>query len=374
MPKAKHRTIIKETVLPTEEREVEEPELTPSEVEAYGAIARIKEELGAEDGRVFLRRRDDKGRLAALGSLPAIDFSIDQVIQDYGGGRYEATFFKGQENLGSVVFVVDEAIPRKIPKALREKAEELGGDDDPRLRAGLSLGMVNPELVALREVMARQTDLLNQLIVQLATGKKDERGITMNDVLSLITAVSSRSEAAPSDKMADLIKTGIELGQLATGQGDSMLPIVEKLGVPAIQILQQALNRERAAGGAAVPPPRSGHPALPPQTEVPAVPPNSPAWMIQLAPFIPQILSWAKAGKDPALYAAVIVDNLPPGVEFELAQAVKDPEFVGKAVAALPMLKAYPAWTQAVLSEMKTILSDEEPKGDDFPEDGSGDV
>lgn len=332
-----------------------------AEMETYATIARVQEQLGSEEGRVILRRRDEKGRMAALGTFPAADFTIDQVIQDFGGGRYDATFWKGSENLGTVTITVDEAIPRRIPKALEEKEET----PVPVPGAPVPYGM-NPELVALREVMSRQADLVNQLIVQMATREQPER-TSMEDLIRVVTLMKGEGGA---DKVLDFVKQGIEIGKAAQSSGGDAgyWPVVEKFADPVAKVLNQALDREK---GAAVPR------ALPAPAPVPApgggsVPTGAPAWLVHLQPHLPAILSWARAGKDPNLYAAVIVDNLPVGAQMEVAEAAKDPMFVDKTLAVLPMFKAYSVWARQVLEAMKQVLLAEEEGDQPDSNEGTG--
>lgn len=341
---------------------LEDEDLSTSEMETYATIARVQEQLGSEEGRVILRRRDEKGRMAALGTFPAADFSIDQVIQDFGGGRYDATFWKGSENLGSVTITVDEAIPRRIPKALEEKKEET-----PPTPPLPGYGM-NPELVALREVLSRQSDLVNQLIVQMATREQPER-TSMEDLIRVVTLMKGEGGA---DKVLDFVKQGIEIGKAAQSSGgeSGYWPVVEKFADPVAKVLNQALDRDRAAAAPRLPAPAAA-PALSGGSPVPA---GAPSWLAHLQPHLPAILSWARAGKDPNLYAAVIVDNLPPGAQMEVAEAAKDPQFVEKTLGALPMFKPFSVWARQVLEAMKLQLTEDETQPDPNAGDGMEEV
>lgn len=344
---------------------VEEVDLSTAEIEAYATIARVKEELGSEEGRVVLRRRDEKGRMAALGSFTVSDFSIDQVIQDFGGGRYDATFWKGSENLGNVSITVDEAIPRRIPKALIKKEEETA------VPAVLSAGPYpsNPELAALREIMSRQADLLNQLIVQIATAPKGHDGGGMStENLIQILSIMKGDGGGGTDKVLDFLKQGIEIGKAAQNAGGDAgyWPVVEKFADPVAAVLKGALERDRAAAAPRLPAPK-------PAAGGPSVPAGSPTWLLHLQPHLPAILSWARAGKDPNLYAAVIVDNLPQGAQMEVAEAAKAEDFVEKTLTALPMFQPFSVWARQVLTAMKEILLAPDEDDADQPDPNKGD-
>jgi hypothetical protein len=78
---------------------------------------------------------------------------------------------------------------------------------------------------------------------------------------------------------------------------------------------------------------------------------------VHLQPHLPQILAWAKAGKDPQLYAEVILDNVDLGAQMEIGQAAQDPNFVDKTLAQLPMFAPYSAWATAVLQNIKELTT-----------------
>lgn len=352
---------------------IDELPLSSAEMEAYATIAKVKEELGSEEGRVFIRRRDDKGQMAALGSFPASDFTIDQVIRDFGGGRYDATFWKGPENLGSVQFNVDESIPRRLPKSF------LVESDAPSTPTPASpgypvppWGVMSPEIVALKEVLSKQAELVNQLIVQMATREQAPREqISIQDIIALMNA---RGTPTGAEQLIAAIKDGVELGRSAGegGGGDKgYWPVLERLAGPVARTLESALERDRGAVRGALPAPAGapGRPAAPPSSGVPAMPPGAPTWLVHLAPHVPALIAYARANKDPALYAAVILDNIDPGAQLEIAEAAKDPQFIEKTVAVLPApLKAYSVWCQQVLDEMRKILL--APVEDDTGGDG----
>ena len=353
---------------------VEEEDVSTAEIEAYAAIQRVKEQLGSEEGSVFLRRRDERGQMAVLGSFPAVDFSIDQVVKDFGGGRYEATFWKGSENLGSHTFSVDEAIPRRLPKSFVDGepgAAPLRSDGAPRPDMG---PYIHPELAALREIMSRQADLLNQLIVQIATTPKEKGdALSVRDIIDLMQAKGDGGGDKRSfESVADLIREGIELGRKVSGKEegdpDSYWPFLNKLADPVSRILTHAAAREGMDTGHALPPGRTAPPA--PSGGAP-LPPNASPWLMHLAPHVPALVAWARSDKDPALYAAVIIDNFPPGGVLEVTEAAKVPGFVENTVAMLPLpLRPYTAWCKQVLTEMQKILTTPPDGG---IEDGDGD-
>lgn len=391
-------------LLEGEEPEQQEEELSQSDADAFEEIARIQEELGQEEGRVVLRRRNDKGQMANVGTMAAVDFSIDRVIADYGGGRYEAVFFKGKERLGSTAFLVDETIPRRLPRVLVDGGpkEEKTNGASAGAPAGHHLSLEEARIVGLERILDRQADLLNQLVVNMVTrphgngGQQQpmpQAGLDVKDVMALavqiVEAINARMpqvQDKPSiAEMKDLFTAGIEAARAAEG-GDSYWPVLDKFAGPVARVLDAALQRERS-GAVAVPggvlpsravppvnPPTAASPATPPANGAPAsaLPPTAPSWVFHVQPYLSQILAWARAGKDPALYAEVILDNLNEAALVELRAAVQDPGFVDKALAVLPMFQPHSAWATQVLTNIRDlVLAPEEPEGGDG--DGASD-
>lgn len=358
--------------------------LDPEPDDAFAEIARIRDELGdrGAEARVVLMRKLPSGPMAHVGELAAQDFSIGRVIKDWGGGHYEAVFYSGKNKIGStVVFDVDPSIPARIPETVAGPVLRGTPSTDPAPTSS-----VDPRLSALEQGLGRMADLLNQLVVQIATAPKtqpDAFGAREATELAVRMAELMRpqqqqvAEPMGADAMIKLLQAGIDMGRSAEGKDDEggLGNVVKHFAGPLTDVLKASLERERRA------PPLSGVPvaangqgirpavstAL---SEVPPMPVAGPAWLIHLRPHLKQILQWARAGKDPGLYAEVILDNLDAGARLELEARVKEPTFVDQVLAGLPAeFQPYSAWCTEVLGNIKEILTDEDTPGTDDKDD-----
>jgi hypothetical protein len=343
---------------------------TALDADPYSEILRIREELGdrGAEARVVLMRKLPSGPMAHVGELAAEDFNIGRVIKDWGGGHYEAVFYSGKSKIGSaVVFDVDPSIPTRIPEAVTGPREPPATD---RMLPG-----ADPRLSALEQTMGRMADLMNQLVVQIATQPRtqDVFGAREATELALRMAELMRPQQAPemgSDAMIKLLQAGVDLGRSAEHpEDDGMMGVVKHFAKPLGDILTSTLERERRA------PPLSGvpvaangqviRPAVSAALSAPEVPMTGPAWLVHLRPHLPTILGWARAGKDPGLYAEVIVDNLGAGARLELESRAKEDGFVDQVLASLtPEFQPYSAWCTEILTNVKDILTIEMPDGD----------
>lgn len=352
-----------------------EPEVLPespySEVDPYAEILRIRDELGdrGAEARVVLMRRLSSGAMAHVGEISAQDFTMGRVIKEWGGGHYEAAFYHGRAKLGAaIVFDVDPSIPTRIPEAVT-------GPRLPDVTAVSTAGapIADPRLGQLEQALSRTGDLLQQLVVQLASNKPQETfGAREATELAIRLAELMKPNGAPAPAfdpavIVDLIRSGIDLGRSSEGGENSMWPVIERFAGPVTDVLKSALEREKRVSPLSdTPVAANGHatrPAVSSAPQMPALPPSAPAWMVHLRPQIPTLLAWARAGKDPALYAEVILDNLDPGARMELMAKVGEPGFVDQALASLPMFAPYSAWATAVLTNIKELLTEDVVSG-----------
>src|SRR5438094_8869823 len=92
-----------------------------AEVESEERIERLRAELGDKEGYVVLcRRNQDTGKLATLAKLNAAAFSVEYVMQRYGGGNYVAKFFQSGLRFsdgaykGSLPFEIDASVRAQV--------------------------------------------------------------------------------------------------------------------------------------------------------------------------------------------------------------------------------------------------------------------
>lgn len=335
--------------------------MSAEDMEAAEEWARIRAEFGDDEGKVILKRRNAKGQLAMLDFMSVNDFSFDRVMQDWGGGRYIATAFKNQIKMGQVQFEIDESIPKRTP------IKEVPPSQPQAAVAVHGAPQEDPRIAALERSIQSQNDLMKTLITAMVAkqGNGSESALEMG--LKIAEMINQRTPTAEKPSFADLkdiFLAGIEAKQAAEGGGEEgYAPVLKAFAGPIAKVLDSAMGADRRRMMAGSMPVQPTAPA--PQPAPAALPPGQ-AWMVHLQPHLNTLLGWAKAGKDPELYAEVILDNIEPGAQMEIGQAAQDPEFVSKTLAALPMFIPYSAWATAVLTNMKELLTAP-------PEEGGGD-
>lgn len=338
------------------EAPVEEPGsfiVSAEDMEAYEEWQRIRSEFGEDEGKVILKRRNAKGQLAMLDIMSVADFSIDRVMQDWGGGRYIAAAFKNQAKMGQIQFEIDESIPKRTPIKETPQSQAVATVHGPASE--------DPRIAALERSIRSQDDLMKTLITAIVSKQGNGSGESALEMgLKIAEMINQRTPAAEKPSFADLkdiFLAGIEAKQAAEGGGEEegYMPVLKAFAGPIAKVLDQAVTHDRSRMVAAGSVPVQPHAPLPAAAPPPALPPGL-GWLIHLQPHLPTLLGWAKAGKDPDLYAEVILDNIEPGAQMEIAQATQDPEFVSKTLAALPMFVPYSAWATAVLTNMKELL------------------
>lgn len=323
--------------------------VSAEDVEAFEEWQRIRAEFGDDEGKVVLKRRNVKGQLAMLDVMSVADFSIERVMQDWGGGRYIATAFKNQAKMGQVQFEIDETIPKRTP--VKEIAQP---------QAAVTVqgqASEDPRIAALERSIQSSNDLIKVMITAMVAKQGNGGDNALETGLKIAEMITARTPAAEKPSFSDLkdiFIAGIEAKAAAEGGGEEgYLPVLKAFADPISKVLNAALTRDRgtmAAGSVPVPVRQPSPAAAPPQ-----LPPGL-AWLVHLQPHLPTLLNWAQEGKDPELYAEVILDNISPGGQMEIAQAAQDPEFVSKTLAALPMFTPFSAWATAVLTNMKDLL------------------
>lgn len=348
-------------------------EITPSDIDAYEQLSRIKDEVGEDEGKVVLKRRNSKGQLGALGVMALVDFSIERVIEDWGGGRYVAVIHKNGQKIDQLTFEVDESIPARVPRLIKEETTV------PQAPVQVpSAPTADPRLDALERALASTNDLIKTLLATTIARSNGGGEGALGMGLKIAELIAQRTPVSEKPSFADLkdiFLAGLEAREAATGDDGylgvvkAFSPTIEKLVSVAAQ--QQQQPRALVASGVAVRP----NPAPQPPASAGGSPPlNGPSWLAHLQPHLKMILQWAQEDRNPETYAEVILDAMDPGAIRQVEEAAKEDDFVPKTLAALPMFAPYSAWATAVLTNMKQMLTEEpEPEpGVEATDTGTG--
>ena len=333
------------------------------------AMEQFFAELDAPDVEVYLSRQDpvDPREYAHLAVIDAKDFSLEYVKQIYGGGRYKARVRRGGKPytwLRQVSFAIDARLYPPRTKPLHE-----GHEAPAASPAGNS---PSPELLELRTMVRELCGLTAQLATRPAAPERDpvEMALRIAEAVKAppqsfsVAEILTLVESARSNGM----RLGRELAEKAPEQ-DSVLAFAREIAPPILGALQKnatpgpaptqaatGLHLVRADRPAAPAPPSSSDSTDP-------MGPSSliPEWARPLQRWIPQLLIKQQQGKNPEVYAHLLLEELDHDTYERLAEASAAPDFVESVLNAAPGLTdpGRRAWFAEFLAEVReTIAAD----------------
>ena len=245
------------------------------------------------------------------------DLSGDTIRETWGGGRYTIRALDGR---GKYLKVVQVDI-MDAPKSATPTAAAAGGDAvTVKDLIALFAGMQRPsgDSEALKAMLASQSEMIKGLM-----SRPEPKGPSITDILAIMKAGEAKGDG-PVEMLLRGITLGKELGGEGGGEGD-WLSLAGK-GLDALKpILANLPNRAAPPTAPQLPPPATLPPGAPPAAAAP--PPGNgaapqPKPQARVANPMLRQLNWltaqvkglvfqANRQSNPALYAALVADNLP---------------------------------------------------------------
>lgn len=335
----KRRTVTLDLKLPSDTEET--PKDTAEELDLSALIA----ELPAVSAAISVNRQNEKNptRWDYCAKIPVPEFDLDSIKREFGGGVYRCRVIDAK---GAFVrgfnFSIDARFqPQPIvgtvqgPGAAAIEAQEWRGMFKDLVMA----------MIAGRGAVS-QTDPL-------------EAGLK---IAALVTGAAQHS--SPAKEMLDVFLKGMDLAEKRVVPTDSFGSMVHAASplFSALadniraQIEQKRLRQLHPSPAAPAPPAAPTDPTMPPVATGPY------AWLAQVGPYVAQLTLLAQADKDPALYADLVLDQLPEPVYEAIAESAKDPRFVEEVVNRVPEARMYSAWFRQFLTHLRDgLLEPEEP-------------
>ena len=359
---ARKKTVVRTVTtddLPEPERPADDDEpmpLTPDEEVEVDAIEHLLS-LGGDSGA---RYRVDKlaskpgERDAYCMDYTRDNLSLESIREVFGGGTYKITTYgPGSRYIRGGQCRVTIA---ELPKSA-QSAQPVTPSADLAAILAAAKGD-NSSLALMMKMFEQQGAMLTALLSRPPVAPT---GPTTLEILQMIREMNQAAPKSGESGAVDLLLRGIELGKEFAGGGDeSMLGLAGK----GIDMLRPLIERG-AQPASAQPAARSG----PAQASLPAPEPaakTQPA--TETDPMLRQ-LNWlrqqtvmlchqAARGKNPELYAEVLLDNLPDFVtQDDLRERLKDPG----AVAQLAQLNAdvakYAPWFEELRKSILEFLT-----------------
>ena len=294
----------------------------------------------------IFRWSDSRNRYAYVRRQAAPEFTLDWIQQTYGGGKYNFRVMDGAgRHFKSVVYCIED-----LPKDPAAGGNGVGkGDADP-----------------VRELLAAVVKQNEQILQLLAAGASSQQTKDPIETALRIVEVMRPMHNPPATSavkdMLDVFREGIELGALSSG-GDSVLPIVERLGKPLIDLLtrQQEIDASIKALPAKVKldagaPARISDGGVSPAQPSASVSPGAPSLLDQVRVSIGQLIPLAQAGREPSVYSVVFLDQLPEELYQELLGLSQREDFTTFILSQFPETKPHEAWFFEFLSALKEQL------------------
>jgi hypothetical protein len=337
MPKKKVTNIVESEVeKESEANQTETSQTLPQEV-IDTDLETLMAEIGPQTKKVSLYRQDDKSatKWHYLTKQDVSEFTMETVKQEFGGGNYKARFIDERGvYITQFLFSID---PRFKPQLISSTSFSVP--------PGVSITGDPSGLGEIRETLKQITLILAQL-----SQKKEVDPLSgMEKLVAIITPLIQREPShtpeasAGVEKYIDMFTKGMEMGQAMNG--DSYLPVVEKMGMPLLNMLGELVKNGKGvqAKVAQAVPTNVQVPKEKPQT-VPATPgtPNTLERYLQF--YIPQLIALAKQDKDPALYADLMLDQIPEQFLSTLHQLLLQPTLIEQLVGVHPEIKNYEQW------------------------------
>ena len=239
------------------------------------------------------------------------ELSLSRIQEDWGGGRYR---IRGTNDLGQFVGQRDMKI---ADKPRQQQLQVVQQQPQQELQAQMYKMMLD----AARDQSSMLQNLLTSMINRPAT--------QASDPLAMIAALKDILKPEKSDGGIEVLLRGLELGKELSGEGtgdnwsgligkgiDTFKPLIERIAKEPEKNPRGTANQEAAPAPAA---------RLPAPGTVPAQQEGDNVNVIQMTKILPWLQAQVKAllvqavrDKEPALYAAVFLDNLPDFVSVEL--------------------------------------------------------
>jgi len=304
-------------------------------------------EIGPQTKKVSLYRQDDKSptKWHYLTKTDVSLFTMEAVKEEFGGGNYKARFIDERGvYITQFLFSID---PRFRPTL----------SSSPSL-SSIPSGQTEG-LGELKEILRQQTALIAEL-----TKRKDVDPLAgMEKLVAIISPLIKREDASiPASssfgfkEAFDIFKQGMDMGQMVNG--DSYLPVVEKMGMPLLNMLGELVKNGKGVQekiNKAIPT------KAPVSQETPSPAPQGQPTTLEgyLQFYIPQLIQLAKADKDPSLYADFVLDQIPENFLDQLYQLLQQPNLIEQLVTLQPEIKNHEQWFKDFIQRGVEALSPE---------------
>lgn len=323
----------------------------PTDQGEADALQRLLASLPGAGVRVQLWRYESNGERAFLDTVDGEVFDPAWVRDNYGGGKYQArcvdgtgTFIPGASTFRISGPPIEPARPKRAADPEDEPAWARRLED--RLERLEGRGATDPV----------------QSAVQLATTMTSA---LMGSITPMIDRLGEQGGPSYADLLA-LVREGVELGRESKGDA-GYAPVIERLGVPLMDIIRHEAAARGLGGGAPAPGPGAPRPN-------PAGSPSGtprPPWAAHMEPHVPGLVQLAAVHSDPEWVAQVVVlDRLDDVGGAFLAEELVRADFTRDLFGQFPELAPHREWVRDLVEALREELEDAD--AEDVGEDPAG--
>lgn len=311
------------------------------EIDSDPEVDRVKAELGDKAKSITIQSYNRQTRKwDYLEKLEVGAFSLEYVKHTYGGGEYRARILDGDNKyIGHYSFSISSRFTASIDAPLT-----------PSLNS-------QPVLINTQnDKFDRIERMLEKLIeVQtLALQKQDKDPLDIALKIAEIVKTNTPQQAPSSTSWSEafqIFKQGMELGTMGAEGGTSYLPVIEKIGQPALELLNKIVNNDsdkilrKAKEGINNSQSNGGSKIM--------------SFQDYLKKYIPIAVNLAVKGKDPELYADLLLDQIPQSFYEEIYNTFSRPDIVDILAKDYPILQPHTEWFKLFVSRVIETLTPE---------------
>lgn len=215
-------------------------------------LEEILTELGSDTSiRVYRRGTDGAGKNAMCGQMSGDGFTLDALLDAYGGGDYTLQIFQGRTLKDRVMVSLDPSVPPKNPRVKPlppgQAPTSSVGDMTALIAAMAQMSMSQQQMMANMMAMQQQstTGLIGAVTAMMGARPKDADPV--ETAVRIAEVMKGNGGAAPSAMdMFTIFEKGMNVASKVNGDDDGVLPMIQT-GVSTLGGMVNAIIEERKA-------------------------------------------------------------------------------------------------------------------------------
>ena len=353
-----------------------------------------------EDSYVIVKRRDERTKeMVYLYRLDRDECTDEELQRLSGGGHYvcreknpnaQGMFVWGRQRTIKIAGAPrepqePESVKRHTATGVTADANGATPGERPTTQSILDGGLLQL-FSAQAEVSKQGSEMMQLLMTKMMTERKTEWGPVVvalvpllqsyidrpreerPDPLAMVTAVAAivKENVTPASDLKSQLEVMNDFMDLKTSmQPEPADPLASLAGV--VPKIVEIMANDQKAGRPSTP--ASVNAALTGGTPTPTPATGAPVIQQMLAKFAPRLLSWASAGKDPDVQAAVLLELVPEKYHGHIRELLGHENAAEQVFAMVPQLRQFEAWSNEFFGALTDYFYPEDETGEPDVED-----